>query len=194
MKNKTMIGLGIVAAFVVLGVVFLGSVISTINTYSRLEVKAKALVTDNSNVLDNTRKAIRESAAVSDKEVDALVSIITGNSQARGKTTAGEGAMVTVGVVHEAVPAITEVKTLGKLMNIIVAGRKDWQNAQTRLIETKRAGDELLATFPSSLVLGLVGKHPIEIVVVTSSETKENFATGEDNSSWIKENTKPAEK
>lgn len=192
--STKMIGCAALVGVAITTLLLIVALVSSFNSYSRLEVQAKALQTDNTNVLDNTRKAIRDAAAISDKEVEALVDIIVGNSQARGSTTAGNGAAVTVGVVHEAVPAVTEVKTLNKLMNIVVAGRKDWQNAQTRLIEVKRQGDAAIATFPGNLVLGVFGKKPIEIVIVTSSETKGNFQTGEDNSQWIEKKSTPAEK
>lgn len=173
---------GLAAVLVFLLVALLG----TFNEYARIEVRAKALQTDNQNVLENTRKAIREAAAVSDKEVDGLIAIITGYAEARGPNPdGGDGNIVSIGMVREAVPAVTEIKTLTRLQNIVVAGRKDWQAAQTRLIEEKRRGDEMLATIPSGAVLRMFGKKEIEIQIITSSETKENFRTGEDNSQWI---------
>jgi hypothetical protein len=96
------------------------SAIGSMNSYTRLENLAKATQVDNSNVLDNTRKSIREAAGVSDKEVEALTNIITGYAEARGGNTAGEGQMVTVGMVQEAVPGITEIKTLANLQNIVL--------------------------------------------------------------------------
>jgi hypothetical protein len=66
-----------------------------------------------------------------------------------------------------------------------VASRKDWQFSQTRLLEIKRQADDMFTTFPSGFILKLLGKKEIEVVIVTSSETKENFVTGEDNANWI---------
>lgn len=182
---KKAITLSTIAGVLILGVILLFSVIGSYNGYTRLENLAKATQTDNQNVLDNTRKAIREAASVSDKEVEALTNIITGYAEARGGNTAGEGQLVTVGMVREAVPTITEVKTLTNLQNIVVAGRKDWQFSQTRLLDIKRQADDVFNTFPSGMILKMLGKNEIEVVIVTSAETKENFATGEDNSNWI---------
>jgi hypothetical protein len=184
--KKRPITLAIVSITAVIVLLLLFTVIGTVNSYSRVEVKAAAVQQDNKNVLDNTRKAIREAAAVSDKEVEALVSIITGYAEARGSNPdGGDNNAISMGMVTEAVPSITEVATLGRLQNIVVAGRKDWQAAQTRLIEIKRQGDEMIAVFPSNVVLGIFGKKPIEIQVVTSSETEKNFSTGEDETNWI---------
>ena len=185
--NKTLItSLVTGGSIIFLGLIFLFSAIGSFNSYTKLENLAKATQEDNKNVLDNTRKAIREAAAVSDKEVEALTNIITGYAQARGGNTAGDGQLVTVGMVREAVPTITEVKTLANLQNILVAGRKDWQFSQTRLLEIKRQGDDMITQFPSGMILKMFGKQEIQVVIVTSAETKENFRTGEDNSSWIK--------
>lgn len=184
--NKTVVTLVAVGGVVLLGLIFLFSAIGSFNGYTKLENLAKATQEDNKNVLDNTRKAIREAASVSDKEVDALTNIIIGYADARGDNTAGSGQLVTVGMVSEAVPSITEVKTLTNLQNIVVAGRKDWQFSQTRLLEIKRQGDDMISTFPSGMILKMFGKTEIEVVIVTSSETKENFQSGEDNSNWIK--------
>lgn len=183
--SKTIIALTTGGGILILGLILLFSVIGNFNGYTRLENLAKATQVDNQNVLDNTRKAIREAASVSDKEVEALTNIITGYADARGGNTAGNGQLVTVGMVTEAVPTITEVKTLINLQNILVAGRKDWQFSQTRLLEIKRQADDMINMFPSGPILKMFGKKEIEVVIVTSAETKENFKTGEDNANWI---------
>lgn len=184
--KKAVIALTAVGGILILGVIFLFTMIGTFNSYTRLENLVKATQTDNTNVLDNTRKAIREAATVSDKEVEALTNIITGYAEARGGNTAGDGQLVTVGMVREAVPSIQSLDTLKNLQNIVVAGRKDWQFSQTRLLDMKRQADDMITTFPSGTVLKMLGKKEVEVVIVTSEETKENFATGEDNNSWVK--------
>ncbi len=192
--SKTHITLGVIGIVGVIGLMLLFSVIGTFNDYSRIETKAKAVQTDNTNVLDNTRKAIREAASVSDTEVEALEKIIVGYAEARGEGgNGGDNNTVSIGMVKEAVPSITSIDTLKRLQNIVVAGRREWQAAQTKLIEVKRQGDEMLAVFPSGFILRTFGKQPIEIQVVTSAETKENFKTGEDNSQWIPSKSKPVE-
>ena len=183
---KTRIVLGGVAAILLFALIAIVAVVSTLNGYARVSTKAAAVQADNKNVLDNTRKAIREAAAVSDREVDALMSIMVGYAEARGPNQGGgDGNAISIGMVTEAVPSIASVQTLAKLQNIVVAGRKDWQAAQTNLIELKRQGDEMLALFPSGAILGMFGREPIEITVVTSRETEGNFESGEDNGSWI---------
>ena len=177
-----------------LGLVLVISLVGTFNAYTSLEVNAKNLITDNKNVLDNTRKSIREAGAISDKEVEALVGIISGYADKRGANTAGEGAVVTVGMVREAVPSVTKIETLNRLMNIVVAGRKDWQSAQTRLISVKTEADRMISQIPGNIILPMFGKRPIEIVIVTSTETESNFATGKDDGQWIESKPKPAEK
>jgi hypothetical protein len=192
--KKLYILFGLAGAFVVFIIALVVTFIGTMNSYSRIETKAKAVQTDNTNVLDNTRKSIREAAAVSSQEVEALEKIIVGYAEARGEGgNGGDNNVVSIGMVKEAVPSITSVETLKRLQNIVIAGRKDWQAAQTNLIDIKRQGDEMLAVFPSSLILSMVGKEEIKITVITSAETEANFASGEDNSQWI-EKPKTADK
>jgi hypothetical protein len=184
--NKLIIAGTVVGGVLLLGIILLFSVIGSFNSYTRLENLAKATQVDNQNVLDNTRKQIKEAANVSDKEVEALTNIITGYANARGGNTAGDGALVTVGMVTEAVPSIQRIETLKNLQNIVVAGRKDWQFSQTRLLEIKRQADDMINMFPTGMILKFLGKKEIEVVIVTSAETKENFRTGEDNTEWVK--------
>ena len=180
-----LIALSALGGIVLLGVILLFSVIGSYNGYTKLENLAKATQNDNKNVLDNTRKSIREAANVSDKEVEALTNIITGYADSRGGNTAGGGQLVTVGMVTEAVPSIQGIETLKNLQNIVVAGRKDWQFSQTRLLEIKRQADNALGMFPSGTILKMLGKQEVVVVIVTSKETEGNFVTGEDNSEWV---------
>lgn len=183
--NKTTVFIGIGAALLLGAVSLIGAMVGTFNDFSRIENKVKACQVDNKNVLDNTRKSIREAAGVSDKEVEALQKIITGYADARGKNSAGDGSLVTVGSVREAVPGITNIETLKNLQNIVVAGRKDWQFAQSKLLDAKREGDDMFNVFPGNIILPIFGKKQIEVKIVTSSETESNFETGTDDSNWI---------
>jgi hypothetical protein len=187
MTKTKITALSIIAGLLIMAFTTAFTIVGTLNSYSRLENLAKAVQVDNGNVLDNTRKSIREAGGVSDREVEALAQIITGYAESRGANNPGDGAAVTVGMVREAVPGVTEIKTLNNLQNIIVSGRKDWQHSQTRLLDIKRQADDMIATFPSGMILRSFGKNEIEVVTVTSSETKENFRTGEDNSNWIEQ-------
>lgn len=194
-KSKGCLGAIAIAVLALLALlIFVGTLIGTFNSYSRKESEVTARQTDNTNVLDNQRKKIRDAAGVSQQEVDALIAIIKGNSEARGKNSAGSGALVTVGSVQEAVPSITSIETLKTLQNIVVSGRQSWQEAQTRLIASQQDANNMINTFPGNIVLPLMGKHPIKITVVTSSETEENFQTGKDDSSWVPAKPAPTAK
>jgi len=184
--TKTVIAMAVAAAVVITLLIFTFATIGNYNDYTRIENLAKAAQKNNENVLDNTRKSIREAANISDKEVEALTNIITGYAEARGGNTAGSGQLVTVGMVTEAVPGISGVKTLQNLQNILVAGRTDWKNAQKDLLEIKRQADNLIQVFPVGTILKMLGKKEIEVVIVTSKETSQNFESGEDNTEWVK--------
>lgn len=188
--NKTLLlmsvaALGIFALVAISGVVLYG--VGVVNNFNKIEVSADAIQKNNENILDNTRKQVREAGVVADKEVEALTNIITGYAGERGSgPDGGNNNMISIAAVNEAVPSITDVKTLQNLQNIVVAARNKWEAAQTRLIEKQRQGNEMLVTIPSSLILSLVGKEQFQITIVTSSETQENFASGTDDSSFLK--------
>jgi hypothetical protein len=180
------ITLAVIGVIVVIVLAVIFAIIGTLNDYSRIENKAKAVQTDNHNVLDNTRKSIREAGAVSEQEVEALEKIIIGYANARGAgPNGGDNNTISIGMVTEAVPSITSIETLKRLQNIVVAGRKDWQAAQTNLIEIQRQGNDMFTVQPSAYILNTFGKKPIEIQIVTSTETSKNFEDGKDDSQWI---------
>lgn len=185
MTTSTKITLGCLAAALFLAFIAVSTVISTNNRFVRLEAADSALYLDSQNVLDNTRKKVREAAAVSSKEVEALTAIIVGNSEARGPGPSGGGGIVSIAAVQEAVPSIQSIDTLKRLQNIVVAARSEWQTAQTKRIENKRHADTMLKEFPSGVILAVLGKSAFEVNLVTSTETQTNFATGVDNGSWI---------
>jgi len=156
-----------------------GCFVSTMNK----EVRTRNLITakqvDNKSEFDNMWKKNTESFQITEAQKDALYDIIVGNSKVRaGKGNGGQ----LVQLVHEAVPNLDNTTNLYRdLMNVVVSSRNSWTMRQKELIDFKREHDNLIDTFPSSLVCGIFGRQKIEIKIVTSSRTEESFETGQDN-------------
>jgi len=86
--------------------------------------------------------------------------------------------------VKESVPNV-DTSTLNNLQNIIVGSRDAWTMRQKELVDLSREHTKLLRVFPSSLVLGLLGRKPVDITIVTSARTEKAFATGKDEDTQV---------
>ncbi len=124
---------------------------------------------------DNMWKTIKQVAQVTDAQKNAIMEVVVGYATARG---GNKGSLATL--VHEAVPTIDSTAFV-KLQNVVDSKRSEWTRSQKELIDFKREHDNIIDMQPSGLVCSLLGRHKIDIVVVTSAKTKEAFKTGEDN-------------
>lgn len=70
-----------------------------------------------------------------------------------------------------------------KLMNTIEGQRKEFLNAQKKLIDIKREHDSLRQRFPSRIFVG--SKPELELRIVTSDRTEETFRSGKDNDTEV---------
>lgn len=72
-----------------------------------------------------------------------------------------------------------DIKLYDKLMNSIEAQREGFLNEQKKLISINNKHQNLLKRFPSKLFVGK--REPLDIQIITSSVTKNVYATGEEN-------------
>lgn len=164
-------GLGILALLILIVV----SVwISTSNTEVRLRNAIAAKQRDNQLELDNLQKKISQSGQVTQAQVDAVRSIVVGNSDARTQNGAGQLATL----VREAVPNV-DTTTFRQLMNVVTGSRDAFTMRQKEILDLKREHDNVRTTFPGSLIVG--SRPEIQVVVVTSDRATESFRTGLDN-------------
>lgn len=175
MKNKILI---VGATLVVAVIIVVSMFVSYSNQERRLRNQITAKQRDNTSELDNVQKKISQSVQVTDLQIVAIKDIIIGNAQAR---KGGSGTLATL--VTEAVPNL-DTTTFNNLQNIIAGSRDAFTMRQKELLDLKRAHDNLIDTWPSSMIVGARGK--IDVVIVTSAHVKENFRTGEDNDIKLK--------
>jgi hypothetical protein len=174
----------------VMGAILLFWCIGLFNSEARMRNQIVAKQKDNTNEYDNTWKKISQAAQVTDAQKQALMDIIVGNSKARAGNGNG-GQLATF--VHEAVPNI-DTSTFNQLMNIVTSARDGFTMRQKELLDFKREHDNLMDTFPGSLLFSLLGKTKIDVTIVTSSRTEDAFKTGKDDDVDVFQKKAPVEK
>ena len=163
-----------VAAFIV--IMLIGSCIYLSNREVTLRTTIEAKQKDNNSEFDNMFKKISQVAQVSEKQLAALKDIFV--SYAEGRSPKSDKQLMTW--VTESVPHV-DTSTMNNLQNIITGSRDSWTMRQKELVDLSREHTTLLRLFPGSMLFGILGRKPIDITIVTSSRTKEAFATGKDD-------------
>jgi hypothetical protein len=154
-------------------------------SFHNKEVRLRNLIvnkqTDNKNEMDAMWKNISQTAQVAEKDRASLMEIFNGYATARAGTDPKTPLM---NWIKEAVPNIP-AGTFDKLMNIIVAQRDGFKFRQKEILDFKREHDNLIDTFPSNIFAGLLGRHKIDVVIVTSTRTENAFKTGKDDDTQL---------
>jgi len=161
------------------------------NKEARLRNAITAKQTDNTNEYDAMWKKIKQSAEVTDGQKEALRQIFVDHAKARAGEGGQKGALALW--IKESCPNV-DTSTFNNLMNIITGSRDRFTMRQKELLDMKREHDNMIDTFPSSMILGFLGRAKIDVVIVTSGRTKEAFRTGEDDDTSVFDRKKPAEK
>jgi hypothetical protein len=171
--------MAVIAVLVSVGLVFLvvvSGVISTNNEEVNLRTAIEQKQKDNTSEFDNVWKKIGQTAQVTDKQQESLKEIFVEHAQAR--TGSGQGGEV-MKWVQESVPNV-DTATFRNLQNIITGSRDAFTQRQKELLDLKREHDGLLRRFPSGVILSVLGRKPIEVVIVTSERTEKAFESGKD--------------
>jgi hypothetical protein len=171
----------IVTAVILGGIVSTGvvSYISAYNTANRLEQQIQATYEDNQNVLAQYSNRIAEAAQVPAMQRDDLKEVVTAALDAR---YGDEGSKAMFQWIQEQNPTIDSTVYV-ELQRIIVAGRQDFQTAQTRLIDQKRVYETALGSFWQGTWMGVAGYPRVdldEFRIVTNARTEEAFGTGQE--------------
>ena len=184
------VALGVLAGFVVLvGVLaftYFSMKVKYINQEVDLRENIASQTTKNKNRFDAQFKIILGKAQVSEKYADQFKEIYIGIMTAKyGENGKQEGGMMNV--IRESNPTFDN-SMLKDLMETIEVQKLSFEREQNTLIALGQEHNKLLHKFPSSFFLSDV--KPIDIVIVTSSKTKNAFETGEDNDTDIFEKKK----
>lgn len=124
---------------------------------------------------DKMWKVLKQQAGVADQYKEAFKEIYPKLMDGRYGAEKGGSLMKWV---QESNPNF-DIRLYDKLMNSIEAQREGFFNEQKKLISIKNKHENLLKKFPSSLFVG--GREPLAIKIITSSNTKDVYRTGEEN-------------
>ncbi|RLI46822.1 hypothetical protein DRO61_08740, partial [Candidatus Bathyarchaeota archaeon] len=129
----------------------------------------------NTASFDEMWKSIKQVAGVTDKYATDFKEIYTGLMDGRYEADGTSNPMFKF--VKEHNPQL-DAAVYRDLSNTIVAKRESFTRNQQKLIDIKREHDNLRLKFPARI---FVDVDELDITVVTSTKTKEIFATGEEN-------------
>jgi len=176
MSKTLMIVLGVFT----LGIVFVVVIATVVAAFYNKEVGLRTTIeqkqVDNKSEFDNMWKKIAQVAQVTDAQKNALKEIFVAHAEARGGV--GNGGIMKW--LQESVPHV-DTSTFNNLQNIITGSRDSFTMRQKELLDLKREHDKLLRSFPSNIILGMFGRQPIDVTIVTSTKTDESFKTGKDD-------------
>jgi hypothetical protein len=171
----------IATAIVVGGIALIGgsSYVSAYNTGNRLENVIEATFTDNKNVLAQYSNRIAEAAQIPAMQRDDLSAVVTA---ALGARYGDEGSQAMFQFIQEQNPTIDSAVYV-ELQRIINGGRKDFEIAQTRLIDQKRVYNTALGSFWGGTWMRVAGYPKIDLddfVIVTNARTEDAFNSGQE--------------
>lgn len=179
-------GLGLMVGGVVLTAVLVlaASYISAFNYGNRAEQGVVAAWENNENILAQYGQKLQEAAAVTTIQKDDVRDILSGAIEAR---YGANGSQATMQWIQEQNPTVGQ-DVYVKVQQIAEAGRNEFQNAQTRLIDAKRGYRTELGTFWSGMWLRAAGYPKIAIgfpigtqddyEAITTSRAANAFETG----------------
>lgn len=174
---KALIGLAVVAAL--FGIIIVASVIGVNNSAVEQEKGIQAQWDQNRNSYDAFVKTVAETAQVPEMYRDDLRKVYV---DAIGARYGKEGSQALFQFIQEKNPDF-DSSLYRKIQDVIEAGRRTFENNQKQLIDKKRVYETYLATFPNSLIAGVLGYPRIDLSkydIMTSNRTEKAFAEKKD--------------
>ena len=168
-KVIAIVGVGIV-------VLVLAVVIWAVGVHNRaiaLETKAKAQQANLAVVHDQMWKTLQQKAGVTNEYKDAFAEIFPALIEGRYKNGGGLMKMIT-----ESNPDF-DASLYKDLMDSIEGLRAKFATEQKKLLDIAAEHERLLASMPSSLIVG--GRDPIEVKLITSSRSNQALESGVDD-------------
>lgn len=146
-------------------------------SYNRAEVTARnaceAQLGDVENVLDNMWKSFQEIGGLADRERETAMELFVEYAEAR--TPEGGGKLMTW--ITEQAPTI-DSGMYKDLQARLVAGRQEFRNSQTRMLELVRVHENVIEDpFRGFFIRN---DEPIAFNVIASAETEQAVLTGRD--------------
>lgn len=183
MKNQRGSALAVILVLVGLllaGAVVLGlSYVSAYNTANQLEAKLKAEFSNNENTMAGYSQKVQEAAQVTTMMRDDIVKV---TREAISGRYGPDGAKAVFQMITEQNPQVSP-EVYVKLQQIVEAGRDEFKNGQTRMIDTKRAYETALGSFWQGMWMRIAGYPKTDLskfVVISTESTQEIFKNGKE--------------
>lgn len=158
----------------ILGVIGFSIYISKSNAEIELRNQFGAQQENCKIVYDETWKVLKQMSGITDRYAEDFKGIYTDLMEKRY----GNGGGGLMKWIQERNPDF-DSSLYTKLQNAIEAKRGEFTREQRRLLDIKRTHDNMIMTFPGSVLLS--GRERLEAQIVTSSKTKQVFEDGEEN-------------
>jgi hypothetical protein len=177
MKTKSI--LAISSAIVIFGAVAFSAVsyISAYNLGNRLEQNIVATYENNRNVLAQYGNRVSEAAQIPAMQRDDLTQVVTAALEGR---YGEDGSQAVFQWIQEQNPQIDSTVYV-QLQRIIEAGRIEFANEQTKLVDQKRVYETALGSFWKGTWLNISGYPSINLddfQIVSTSRANEAFEFG----------------
>jgi len=183
MKNKGAMSVGLIVALAVIGFAITvggGLVIayySATNYAVRAEAGLEADWTNNKNILGQYTLKVQEAASIPAMYKDDLKEVMSKELSSRYGANGSQASMQWI--KEHSVNFDSTLYT--KIQQIIEAGRNEFQNAQTRMIDEKRVYVTELGTVPRSWFLSIAGFPKVDLnkyKPVVAADTEAAFSSG----------------
>jgi hypothetical protein len=166
--------LGVLA--VIVGIVVM-MLVNAANFGNRSEVSIQKVWENNQNILGQYTLKVQEIASVPEMYKNDLKEVMTSVMTARMGAD-GSKAMFQW-FKEQNIPYDSAM--YGKIQQVIEAGRNEFQNAQTRLVDEKAVYQTALGSIPQGWLLGFVGYPKIDLdkyKPVVAADTRQVFEQG----------------
>lgn len=169
--------LAIIGVFVFGIIVLFSSYVSAYNQGNRMEQSIKATYQNNQNVLATYTQKVLEAAQVTDMMRDDMIKVTQAAISGR---YGPNGSKAVFQAIAEKNPNVSE-KLYIKLQQIIEAGRNEFKDNQTRLIDIKRSYETALGSFWTGTWLRIAGYPHINLddyKIVITQGVADTFKSG----------------
>ena len=177
MKTGTIVA--IVAGISIAGLAAIGatSYISAYNMGNRMQQNIIATDDNNRNILAQYGNRVSEAAQIPAMQRDDLTQVVTAALEGR---YGDDGSQAVFQWIQEQNPQIDSTVYI-QLQRIIEAGRIEFANAQTQLVDQRRVYETALGSFWTGTWLNIAGYPSInldEYQIVSTSRADDAFETG----------------
>ena len=177
MSKSTVITLSFLTFLAAAILVVVGAYVSAYNYGNRTEKLLEAVYVNNQNVLAGYSLKVQEAAQIPAMYKDDLKEVVT--SALSGRYGANGSQAIVQWIQEAQIPFDSSLYV--KLQQIIVSGRNEFKNEQTRMIDVKRGYETSLGSLWAGFWLDVAGYPKIDLTKyqpVLAEDTAEIFERG----------------